>query len=63
MSLHRSKMRERGFQDSEAVLLKRLEQYEAVAEQSQWPVLDGQRPVDELALEIQSSVEERIRTT
>lgn len=56
-SLHRSKSRERGFQDSEAVLQKRLEQYELVAEQFQWPVLDGQRPVDELAEEIRSRVE------
>ena len=55
-SLHRSKLRQRGFQDSEAVLQKRLEQYQLVAEQIQWPVLDGQRPVDELALEIQSKV-------
>ena len=55
-SLQRSKLRERGFQDSEAVLQKRLEQYKLVAEQFQWPVLDGQRPVDELAVEIQSRV-------
>jgi thymidylate kinase len=55
-SLRRSKQRERGFQDSEAVLRKRLEQYKIVAEQSQWPILDGQRPVGELAAEIQSSV-------
>jgi thymidylate kinase len=56
-SLHRSKLRERGFQDSEAVLQKRLEQYKLIAEQFQWPVLDGQRPVDEIAVEIQSRVE------
>jgi len=55
-SLHRSKIRERGFQDSEADLQKRLDQYKLVAEQFQWPVLDGQRPVDELAEEIQSRI-------
>ena len=56
-SLRRSKLRERGFQDPEAVVRKRLEQYELVAEQFKCPVLDGQRPVDDLAVEIQSSVE------
>jgi dTMP kinase len=55
-SLLRSKQRERRFRETEAVLQQRLEEYRTVADQFQWPVLDGQRPVEEVAEEIQSKV-------
>lgn len=53
-SLRRSKHRERKFPETEAVLQQRLEQYRIVADQFQWPVLDAQRPIEEVAAEIQS---------
>ena len=55
-SLRRSKQRERRFRETEAVLQQRLAEYRTVADQFQWPVLDGQRPAEEVAAEIQSKV-------
>jgi thymidylate kinase len=54
-SLRRSEHRERKFRETEAVLEQRLEQYRSVADQFQWPLLDAQRPIDEVAAEIQSA--------
>lgn len=55
-SLLRSKQRERNFQEAEAVLGQRLDQYRIVADQFQLPVLDGRRSVDEIAEEIQLGI-------
>jgi thymidylate kinase len=55
-SLRRSEQRERKFRETEGVLEQRLEQYRALADEFQVPVLDGQRPAEEVAEEIQSKV-------
>jgi dTMP kinase len=55
-SLRRSDTRERRFRESPAVLERRLAEYESQAGGLGWPVLDGRRPVEELAEEIRMGV-------
>jgi thymidylate kinase len=56
-SLRRSMQRERKFQETEEVLRRRFEAYRVAAEQFAWPVLDGERAVEEIAEEIRARVE------
>ena len=55
-SLRRSKQRESKIPETEAVLKLRLEQYQIVADQFQWPVLDAERPIAEVAEKIHQAV-------
>lgn len=60
-SLRRSEQRERRFRETEAVLQLRLEEYRTLADEFRWPVLDGQRPAEEVSEEIQSKIAATVR--
>ena len=55
-SLRRSETRERRYRESQSVLDRRLEEYEAQARALGSPVLDGRHSAEELAKEIQLRV-------
>ena len=51
-SLRRSEAKGAPFPDPPAVLARRLAEYEALAKEGHWQVMDGRRPISELAEEI-----------
>jgi dTMP kinase len=55
-SIRRSDKKGEPFRDSPEILVKRLAQYQNLAELSYWSVLDGQRPINDLAAEIRQYV-------
>ena len=56
-SVRRSDIKGEPFRDTAETLAKRLSQYERFAQSGFWTVLDGQRPIPELAAAIREKVE------
>ena len=56
-SRHRSQLKQEPFPSSAEELAQRLQVYELLAQAGQWQVLDGQRPVDDLAVEVLAGVQ------
>lgn len=55
-SLRRSQMKDEPFPDAPEVLAQRLAQYEALAKQGYWQVLDGRLPIPEIQQTIQAQI-------
>lgn len=55
-SLRRSRQKQEPFPDSPETLARRLAHYQALAENGYWRVMDGRRPMAELAAEIWTAV-------
>jgi len=51
-SMRRSDIKKEPFRDPSTVLTQRLEQYESLAREGYWHVMDGRRPIPDLAAEI-----------
>ena len=60
-SLRRSEAKGAPFPDPPAVLARRLAQYEVLAEEGHWQVMDGRRPITELAEEIEDVSSQRVQ--
>lgn len=59
-SLQRSNVKGEPFRDSPEVLAQRLAHYQTLAQEGHWHVLDGRRPIHELASEILAVVQTSI---
>lgn len=55
-SVRRSRLKDEPFPDPPDVLAERLAQYKALAAAGYWQVLDGRRPIDDVAQEIQTAL-------
>lgn len=60
-SVRRSDLKGEPFRDSIEVLRERLSQYESLAREGHWRVLDGRRAADDLASDILSTLDEHGR--
>lgn len=60
-SLRRSQLKDEPFPDAPEVLAQRLAQYESLAEDGHWMVLNGRSPIDELAQTIHAAVQRAAR--
>lgn len=57
VSLKRSQQKDEPFPDSPEVLAWRLAEYQKLAQQRHWQILDGCQPLESVAIQIQSTVQ------